>query len=157
MSLAQRALSVVLITASYPGAQAGSNLPLSPPPSPLHPHSSFCRHLFVSFPWSPFLHSLSFSPFLHLSLRRPDLSFATNLYLISTPSPDFPSPPPQPSFSFPPSRPSSLRSPRSLARCPICARIECKGKEKNMYIDMLLYSRSRTGWIYTHSFVRNCR
>lgn len=36
-SLVQRALSVVLITASYPGAQAGSNLPLSPSPHLLLP------------------------------------------------------------------------------------------------------------------------
>ena len=36
-NLVQRALSVVLITASYPGAQAGSNLPLSPSPHLLLP------------------------------------------------------------------------------------------------------------------------
>lgn len=38
---AARALSVVvLITASYPGAQAGSNLPLSPPPFPISSSNS---------------------------------------------------------------------------------------------------------------------
>lgn len=41
VSLAQRALSVVLITASYPGAQAGSNPPLSPFPSAFTPSAPF--------------------------------------------------------------------------------------------------------------------
>lgn len=74
MSLAQRALSVVLITASYPGAQAGSNLPLSPLPRLLLlPPSSI-----TSFPpGQPSPSSLS--PFLH----------ASTLYLISTPASSF--------------------------------------------------------------------
>lgn len=58
---AARALSVVvLITASYPGAQAGSNLPLSPPPFPISssngpPSISFLPSYF-------FLPSPRFSP-----------------------------------------------------------------------------------------------
>lgn len=66
MSLAQRALSVVLITASYPGAQAGSNLPLSPPPPSALPFPSPLPHPTIPSPLPPsisFLPSYFFSPF----------------------------------------------------------------------------------------------
>lgn len=108
------------------------------------------------FSWSPFLHSLSFltlsrSIFFSLSLQRLDLSFATNVYLISTLAPNLSSSrcalSPLSLFLFLHLSTLFRFGPLALARCPICARIECKGKEKNMYIDTLLYSRSRIGRI----------
>jgi len=175
---------VVLITASYPGAQAGSNLPLSPlsVTSSSSPSAPFCRHLFVPLPSPPRLPpSLSLALALSLSRslsRSLSLPPAISLVLLSLPPRSLASRPISVSFPLPvlpthPSNPPARLSvflslflrlgslslslsghPRSHA---MPSRANGVQTEREKYIHRCAPHSRRPLFGDARSFVRNCR